>query len=340
MRYNYFIKHTSCTKEIYNIMKSFKFIPVLAVAALLSACGTSKATVSAKAPKFAKEGKEVEVAKFSEDAVAAISKIEYLDDEAKIGSKEVKVKNSAVQSSTITRNKKEAAKQEIKKSEEVVAQFDMKNNVCKAINKSAQSTLFKVSYGYNEQYNEETETMYMQEAQYEGETWIVRAAVEAKQTTLMAKTESMPMETVLQLSVRDCVDTYFELSDMSSFIQVMPSMPSESLEHYKFYENGSVYTITYTDEQSTEMMSEDNVIVAKMTNKAVNKIQFEIKEGSIALRSMMESTTTTTYLEDTSSYLKGDVLESKTNQYAEVSAKDYKKNVKALNLEGYEFLSL
>ncbi len=321
-------------------MKSFKFIPVLAVAALLSACGTSKATVSAKAPKFAKEGKEVEVAKFSEDAVAAISKIEYLDDEAKIGSKEVKVKDSTVQSSTITRNNKETGKQEMKQSEEVLAQFDMKNNVFKATNKSAQSTLFKVSYGYSEQYNEETETMYMQEAQYEGESWIVRAAVETKQATLMAKTEAMSPEAALQLGVRSCVDNYFEFSDMSSFIQTLPSMPSESLEHYKFYENGSVYTVTYNDEQSTDMMSEDNVIVAKMTSKSVNKIQFELKEGSIALRSMMESTTTTTYLEETSTYQKGDVLESKNNQYAEVSAKDYKKSVKALNLEGYEFLSM
>ena len=321
-------------------MKKFKFIPVLAVAALLSACGASKATVSVKAPKFAKEGKEVEVAKFSEDAVAALNGVEYLNDEAKIGSKEIKAKNTAAQTATYSHDKKEQMKQEVKQCEEVVAQFDMKNNVLKATNKNSRSTLFKLPYGFSEEYVEEIETIYIQEAQHEGEAWAVSANVESKEATLMGKTSTTSIETVLQLSVRGCVEEYFSLSSMSTFLQAMPSMTEEQLEGYKFYENGSVYTVSYVAEQTSENKNSDDEVVATMTTKTTNKVQFEIKEGSIVYRLATETLITTTYLKETSGYSEGDVIENKTVQYSEVSAKDYKKSVKALDLKDYDFLAI
>ena len=70
-------------------MNKLKFIPVLAVVSLLSACGESGKLASVKAPKFEKEGTEIEVEKFFEDVDKYAMSLDF-NNNKRMSSKEIK----------------------------------------------------------------------------------------------------------------------------------------------------------------------------------------------------------------------------------------------------------
>ena len=111
-------------------MKKIKLIPALAMVAMLAACSGNK-SVSVKAPKFAKEGKEVTYAEFvdglNQDGLFGIFSKEDLQP-SDIPSLEINYKESAESTLKINNaNKKARLTSENKGVEETNIKADMKN---------------------------------------------------------------------------------------------------------------------------------------------------------------------------------------------------------------------
>ena len=84
-------------------MNKLKFIPVLAVVALLSACGTKSEAV--KAPKFDKEGAEVQYTEFMAGLSENAQALDIMGDK-KAASFEMKSEAAELQSNVLTRDGK------------------------------------------------------------------------------------------------------------------------------------------------------------------------------------------------------------------------------------------
>ena len=69
-------------------MNKLKFIPVLAVVSLLSACGQSSTFVTVKAPKFEKEGQEIEVEDFFKGVDTNVMALDF-NNNKRMSSKEI-----------------------------------------------------------------------------------------------------------------------------------------------------------------------------------------------------------------------------------------------------------
>ena len=318
-------------------MNKLKFIPVLAVAALLSACGGN--SVSVKAPKFAKVGNEVEATKFAEDAMKALEEFDFMKSEEALGSKILDTKNSTERTNKLTRNKKVVSEYSYQQVSNQKGEFDAKNHVAKVANVANTAILDKDTNGTYEEKESQKANVYLQEVTYEDEKYMGAVVQEEKIVQVLAKeTTEFTIANIYEELSRGSYASALDVSTAMMFLSQIEYIDAEELSHFKFYENGSnTFTVEYSDEDEDDVNA-DETVVGKKVETFTQKFQYVIKGSSISYAFLEEEISTVTYSADYEQYYAGDVYEEAEKSYKEASYKDGKVSVKAVGYEGYNFL--
>ena len=108
-------------------MKKMRYIPIVALAALLSSCSLG----GMKAPSFAKEGDEVNYEKFFGKLDDAEEKSELSDKDSELGDRILKASDSTSQTTIWKRGKKELEKEVVQSISKGESQFDYSSHVAK-----------------------------------------------------------------------------------------------------------------------------------------------------------------------------------------------------------------
>lgn len=342
-------------------MKTVKIIPVLMAAMLVSACNVGGSKVKVSEPKFAKEnGSEMTSDDFLKEFVTidgysvkidgpAVKDSEFFKEDAKIGSKEVKMKTSSAEKATLTRDGKEISKQEEAYVVDGTMQADSNNKVIKSVSTRKSSESFKNLNGSGSGSSSEKSTAYQQEGKVDDKNGVISANVEEKTYRLSSEFDTEEPRTYTS-------DTWFNLTMQSlgsmigeGFIYeiVLAKMQSVELKGYKFYKNDKVYTITYSNEETETLKTQEydpatssykEVEYATRTTKVEAKSQLDVTEGKWTYKTSTVEEVETKYLKDKGDYLSNDVRASKEEDYADYSVADKKVSVKAVDLKDYKVL--
>lgn len=342
-------------------MKTVKIIPVLMAAMLVSACNVGGGKVKAAEPKFAKEnGSEMTSDDFLKEFVTidgysvkidgpAVKDSEFFKEDAKIGSKEIKAKNSSAETEIQTRDGKEIYKAEQATVTESTTQADSGNKVIKATVSQKSSESFKSLQGSGSGSSSMKATSYTQEGKVDDKNGTLSINVEEKTYRLASAFDTEEPRTYTS-------DTWYNLSLQSigqslgqAFIYdiVLAKMMSAELKGYKFYKNDKVYTITYSSEETETLKSSEfdpatsqfkDVEYATRTTKVESKRQFDVTEGKWTYKTSNVEEVETKYLKDHGDYIANDVRTSKEEDYLDASLADKKVSVKAVDLAKYKLL--
>lgn len=324
-------------------MKKIKFIPVLAMAALLSACELGGPSV--KAPKFAKEGDKVEAAAFIEDALKAIKELEVYKAEPSYKDRFVKVNNSNSEEEFLKRGNKKVNQYSYKKSSDMTFEFDFDSYVAYGtMEEKVSSTDKSTSSSSNRTANMKTST-YLQKVTHEGKNYFASVSKDSKKMMGYAEiTELTPEKALFESIYASGEKQYLTLTTAVSFMESeYPSFTDEEKAKYNFYKNGDVYTITYEDTREGEYKYDD-VIYYTTSNTSKMKLQYEIKGKDVYFRSSEEEIEIIdykkTYYSYPESYFEGDHYEEKEVSYSECSAKDKSVSLSAIDTTGFSFSTL
>ena len=316
-------------------MKKIKFIPILAVAALLSGCNSGG--ISVKAPKFAKEGEKVTDTKFMEDFSKAVKGLDIEQSPLeKLDSRVVSYSACASLDTSVKRGKKEIYKNSNKESVKSSYEFDSENlRVHFKEEVRFASSRKSVTQPEYKQESKNTTERYYQKYEKDGKSYVV--TVSPKEKTVTKYYELNEITTHLAVyndylagSEEDAIshDVLFDLYTEWEY------QSEASKLRYEFFENGTVYTWTYKYE--TESNAD------KYNTKVVHaeKWQLEVNENNVNFRRSVESTTTIDYVKNYSTssltYQEGDQEVRVNKQYTDVSAKLKKVSVKEAKTAGYQ----
>ena len=315
-------------------MKKIKFIPVLAMAALLSACEMGGPSV--KAPKFAKEGNKVEAEKFIEDASKVMSELDVSQENPTYQDKLITVKLSYSDEIFIKRGNTKISQQSGAYVYNMSYGFDVDTKV--ALGKTelnAKQT--KKDQTTNSSTTEKAkQEVYLQKFSHDGKAYFGMVTPKEKEMEGYAElNETVTEEKVFNSFVANAEDEYLYLSECAGLFTQYPLMPDEEKAKFAFYENGNVYTVTYT----TESESDEENYKKKLTSTI--KYQYEIKGNDVTFRMSQEELTVYDYKKSYSAYpyahVEGDHEEEKTAQYIESSAKTKKVSYNAVDTTGFAF---
>lgn len=308
------------------------------ITALLSACGGDKGVV-VKAPKFAKQGKEVEAAQFIEDFSKVVSELPFLQENAELKSRKLVAKGSFETKETYKYKDQLMAEDHKKEVEEGTYVIDAKNLVVGVELNSATERVNKDPWTEVTTKGTEKNIFTLQEGELEDKNCCLMVNKTNKEVSPMTEiTEASTMkDIILSVSVEAAYDVLY-LAEAASLCESYATMTDAQKACYKFYENKNIYTVEFADEY-TEGSKEDSIYKGKMTQK----MQYEIKEGNLAFRlSSIEEETIETFVTMTSSpnYLAGDYRENRYEQYIESVLKDGKYTAKPLDYSDYTIVHM
>lgn len=316
-------------------MKKIKFIPILAVAALLSGCNSGG--ISVKAPKFAKEGEKVTDTKFMEDFSKAVKGLDIEQSPLeKLDSRVLSYSACASVDTSVKRGKKEIFKQSNKESVKSSYEFDSENLRVhfKEEDRFATSKKSVTQPEYKQEAKGVTERYY-QKYEKDGKSYVV--TVSPKEKTVTKYYELNEITTLLSVcnsylagAEEDAIsfdvlyDLYTDWEDQSEATK----------SRYEFFENGTVYTWTYKYEVESNADKYNTKIVY------AEKWQLDVNENNVNFRRSVESTHTYDYVKNYSTsnltYQEGDQEVRVNKQYTDVSAKLKKVSVKEAKTAGYQ----
>lgn len=325
-------------------MKKIKLIPLLATAALLSACDLGGG-INIKAPKFANEGSEYTFAELLE----VVNSEEFLGEFSKSGYDDVPsatIRNSAsyVQEQKVKEDSKVISDHSRKQSSSSLNTYDVTNmrieqkSETKGIEKDKDPT---GSSSYT------TSTKTEQALRY--------TTVNAKDMLVLVnkldKTYRENMDATgldedarrLDIKSRCEMDVVGETTAFRSIVTSYSTMSEEIQKRYKCYKNDKIYTIKVSYEEETETKDSSDNVVYKIKTAQSGAIQIDATKGStFTLKYAAESTQTYTFIKDASigydDYRAGQVMETTVKQYEEVSCSTKDVNLKELDLSSYTFV--
>ena len=321
-------------------MNKLKFIPVLAVAALLSACGGN--SISVKAPKFAKEGKEVSAEAFVTEATKALEALDISKEEP-ISSKVLTTKSSSETGVVQTRGKKVVSEQKNLRSQEIKYELDMTKWVGRAKGIDKQQTIKKNGSSKSESYQEEKEEVYLQTLEYEDKLYGASVSVTQKTVDVLVElTGELTTQIFIENMGRNIIENTTALGYFESILITASTWGDEIPEEYKLYQNGNTFTFTVDAEETQDYKTDDEVIY-KMTFAEHEKCQYVLDGTTIKYAYSSEYSIKAEFLKDVamdpSTLMKaGDVFENYSHDYAEAESKNAKVNIGVVKTDDYNIL--
>ena len=323
-------------------MNKLKFIPTLAVVALLSACGASKSASSVKEPKFEKEGSQIESDEFFLGVQNGLDGMDIFG-EKKIGSKVANSSSGTEIRSTLSNSK---GKLIVDQGTSQVYEYDVKNDAKnfvgvlsgkdtnkqweKMVGKQESSTArvseYKVTY---------------QQIEYDGDEYFGMVDEKAKLfATQMQITEANPIADAFDYynkSVLEYASGLYEIFDMLDEVSSYTSF-----EGYTFYKNGNTYTyVSEVSEDPEETRNDEDVLlyVTEFSYKAKFQVTINGNDLKGAFYSCVTQKTTYHTPMYTNGYdvFEGDVAEITYKNAKTMELKDKNLSLKPVSYEGYQF---
>lgn len=306
-------------------MKNFKFVPVLAIAALLSACGVNKG-ISVKAPKFAKEGAEVTYAEFGTKLEAAIDASELADAESKLGDTVISAKQTQSQVSVLKNGKKELSREEQKVVYEDHYKFDADNLLGESSSSFKVYGLQSDVHGEKTQEEKEEESYRYQFGEGDESKYLYRYELETKYFYEEASVaDGDTQEHLFNICMKEEV-----YNSISTFFGLMPTTETEA-SSYKFYVNGNVFTFVDSYDESGNMTDDVSNVYGTYADKGELKVQLDLTNGVQKLKVAMEVTETGKYTAAYGSYGEGDEVKAEYKMYMDNSVQSKKVSLKAID---------
>lgn len=311
-------------------MKLIKFIPALAMIALLSACGTKSG--SFKAPKFVKEGASIEKDTFVTEINTAVNASVYKGEEAITKSLVCADSYGSESITTINKDGKKYAEQLQQRTMTANLKADVKNHV--AHMEGEQVDHMKVTQGNTgamEMKNVQKHDMYLQTFMFEGQETMGEVIKSEKMFIPLGPiTETSPVEMVFDSMIKSFANSESPLSQTGEFVERVENMDEAMLEKVSFFKNNNTYTFVFEETLNPDPeLDDENNLVKKVETKNSQKVQITLKGSDCKYVSYATSETTTTYYQEYSyngmTLNEGDSVVEKSTSY-EISNL-YTKNV-------------
>ena len=334
-------------------MKNYKLIPLLAVAAFMTACNTNSA--SAKAPSFAKQGKEIAFEEFAEilsdkDLLGA-----WTDPENNhLPSAIVKASSSSSVESKITSGKKVVRSDKELSKTSYDMKLDLENlriavSVDDSTTNESQHEEHFSSYTSSNKMSavEQISTLPVGNEGTETGDFLVEVNLTSKQYRVEDNVTDLNAQERKAMFEEDAYMIVSHLaipSQFASFVSSYESMPLEERECFSFYQNGKILTMTYQSEYSTALVDSNNQ-VQKLTRVTYDqKFQLDYSKGeSFKYKQSLVTTYSSDYLqdfiEDSAARYLGDTAEKVEAEYSESEVKAQKVKVDAINIDDFEELN-
>ena len=306
-------------------MKKTRFIPILALTALLAGCdlfGGNKM----KAPSFAKEGEEVKYSEFTSALQEAVNNSEVADNNSLLGDRYEKASVSQAEINTVKLEKKEISKSDRQMTSKSEAQYDADNLVAKVTGES------KSTYKYSDDERTDSETSSMKT-----ESYLQFDKINGLKTLVTANAKTKTYFSTTTVTGNQTEERVFDSatrSDMTSIFNVfsysVPTSESNAKE-YLFYINNDVL---FTLSQNTD--TEDNASPNfTLTTKIKLKAQIDLTSKKEAFRYSYEYKTEYTYKRNYEGHLEGEVVTNERKSYAEYTFTAKNVTVKPVDLDDY-----
>lgn len=324
-------------------MNKSKFIPVLAVVALLSACGTSN-KIAVKEPKFDKEGTKVEYAAFISDLEDAASSVTVMDEE-KMPSFDLNFKFSSGEEKVFNRNDKVASREFHYNSESLKMQYDSNNAVTTEKYEDVQyeeyatgqsdGATFKNTFHFNGG---------TQSVMYDGAEYIANVDLDGKKVGLMNQaSETATYASLINYYVKTQFVQYSGLGIADNLLTNLKNLNDGQLPYFNFFQNKKVFTFTYKMTlKGEEVKNGDDELVKTVDLTGYQKCQFLLDGNACKFKIFVDSSVVTTYamdsVEDSVQHYAGEVYEvnNKESVEAEFTLKEI--NLKPLSYDGFLFM--
>ena len=310
-------------------MKKSKLLLLVLVTPLLTGCGSS-----VKAPKFAKEGNEVAGDKFVADFANALASCAFAKTDA-LGSAEAKVKTSYSTESDWKRDGKKFSSG----SDVMALDGQFKYDAANAIFDQAMTSKAKVTSQSKHGKSETTETAKgegsIEAAQVNGANYLVNVNKTAKEYSPLLLLEG-------DVTAAKALDAYMK-NMMYAAIQEMyiteaqwAATSDEEKAHYKFFENGNVFTWTYERKVENEETKDADDQVTRVYNRVYNvKHQLDFTAGKLVYLFYSEDSETFDYKKAQGSYAAGDVRTEVDKRSEELHYNDKDVKLKAAKLDKF-----
>ena len=322
-------------------MNKLKFIPVLAVVALLSACGTKSEAV--KAPKFDKEGAEVQYTEFMAGLSENAQTLDIIGDK-KAASFEMKSEAAELQSNVLKRDGKNFYSESRFEQETNSGQYDSKSLVGKEkTNRTVTEDYETTDYHYrrvnNTKFNGSVQEVVRDDVHYLGSV-----DIDCHVVGLMDEvTDEKPFNALMDQYVKGDVYYYGGLNRAEGVFVSLSSLSEEELVNYTFNKNDKTFTFTYKLEQLAQEEKNDQDEVVFVTDYVVYaKTQMTFNGGNYKISQYYETKNVMTYkmdiMQSNTQYYADDVIEdiSKGSYSASFTSKEV--NLKPASTEGFMFM--
>lgn len=329
-------------------MNKLKFIPVLAVVSLLSACGQSSKFVTVKAPKFEKEGQEIEVEDFFKGVDTNASALDF-NNNKRMSSKEIKSSFRYEDVDTYKRGKDVIRHTVYQEMDEGIAKYDAPHSLISVKGEYGNDTLEENKFtGKQEEIDHKYfDTMY-QRVQYGDE--LCYASVDPKAQAIYMYGIDMDEYDIPSLAdniAKDMVLEYMYLNTMEDVLDALDSASSseEALAEWKMYQNKNTYTLIYThDTEPRDVLDSNDSTIVKFTvsGKFERKLQMKFDGNNLKISYYYEDyairTYKSNYYENGFYFAEGDVEEMVSRESLQCEMKEKDVSLKELSYEGYQVL--
>ena len=336
---------TKVHKGDMNIMKKLRFIPVLAVAALLSACGIGKSGSVSK-PKFAKAGEEVRAEKFAQDLKSVLNDLD-VNKEQLLKSKELKISEKESVNGKHLRGKKAVETISMSQSEKNAAKYDASSYVA-VLNAeySRKGSAKGLSYDgdVDEQYSDDQQ---LQKVVWNDTDYLASINETYKSIDIIRNLNNVELSVAADSFVKEYVYDALELGSAYSMVDMIGNLDYLSLKDFKFYEAKNLFTFEVSMEYVFGKLT-NGLLEYKETENIEYKVQYEIKDNDVTYRYYMVNESKYEYYMDvegnpSAEYFKegfrnGDVTELKSVKSVESSYKDASVKLEAKNVDTVDYV--
>ncbi len=287
-----------CNKE--QIMKKIKFIPALAMVALLSACGTKSNLF--KAPKFVKEGASIEKDTFVTEINTAVNASVYKGEEVITRSFICTASYGSESITTINKDGKKYGEQLQQRIMTASLKADIKNYA--AHMEGEQVDYMKATQGNvggMEMKNVQKHDMYLQTIMFEGQETMGEVIKSEKMfIPLTPLSEENPVDKVFDSMIKSfATSEESPLGVTGEFVESVENMDEAMLEKVSFFKNNNIYTLVFEETLNPDPeLDDENNLIKKVETKNSQKVQITLQGSDCKFVSYGVTETTTTYFQD------------------------------------------
>lgn len=307
-------------------MKKTRFIPLLALTALLTSCdlfGGNKL----KEPSFAKEGEEVSYNDFTSRVQQAFEESEINDSESLLGDRIEKYTVSQSQVRTTKMEKKEISSSNTVRTQKSESQCDADNLVSKATGETKYESKSSSEEGSSSETSTSNTESYLQFEKVNGQMALIFANVKTESYIVSKNVSARESEEdVFDSSIRSSI-----LSIYSSFAYSIPSSQTDAKEYMFFINNDTLFTFSQNTDQ------DEDTADYKVSTKIKLKAQFDFTSKKEAFRYSYQVRTEYTYKRNYQGYKEGQVETIESKSYVDYSMNGKSVTVKPLDISDYQY---